>query len=404
MNQLKIGIVGGGIAGSAAAHFLSKQGHEITVFEKKEVPQPIGSGIMLQPSGYKVFKKLGLENVILDNASPIFSFVGSNSSGKTVVDLDFRKLNSNITCYGVHRGLLFYALVDSLTQIPNVVQVNGANVKALQQQASKTTLITNESKYSGFDLVLVTSGAASLLRNSFKVNRVSKQQSISAMWATINYSEGEVEEGQITQFYGKGVLAGLMPIGKNPLTNNEKSIVNFFWGVNQKENPIKSDADFKRLKKQFYSTFKEYVHIIDKIKSPEQLTFSPYFESKLDKYYEGNVVFMGDVAHAMSPQLSSGTNLALLDAYEFSECLKNQETLFKALQVYSRRRSKHAKYCQLVSKCITPIFQGDYDYSFVRDHVIQKIYQFPLTQNIMLRTLLGIQTGVLSSLDKRYYI
>lgn len=404
MNHLKIGIVGGGIAGSAAAHFLSRQGHDITVFEKKAIPQPIGSGIMLQPSGLKVFKLLGLENVVFDNASSICSFVGSNAIDKKVIDIDFRMLNASISCYGVHRGLLFHSLVNSLKNLKNITQINGANVTAINQIQALSTIKTEEGEYKGFDLVLVTSGAASKLRDSFKVNKVSKQQQVSAIWATLKYDKGEVKEGQITQFYDNGVLGGLMPIGKNPLDNSGKSIVNFFWGVNQKSNPIISESDFKNIKEKFYKSFKNYDHIIDKIETRDQLTFSPYYDSKLGSYYEGNVAFLGDVAHAMSPQLSSGTNLALLDAYEFSECIKSNNSIVEALKEYSRKRQKQAKYCQLVSKYVTPVFQGDKDHSFIRDTLIQKIYEFPLTRNIMLRTLLGIQTGIFSSLDKRYYI
>ena len=105
----------------------------------------------------------------------------------------------------------------------------------------------------------------------------------------------------------------------------------------------------------------------------------------------------------MSPQLSSGTNLALLDAFELSQQILKYDSLSDALKVYSDKRIKHAKFCQTVSRYVTPIFQSTTNFTFVRDYLIQLVYKFPPTQQIMLRTLLGLQTGLFSSLDKRYY-
>ena len=76
MNQLKIGIVGGGIAGSAAANFLARQGHHITVFEREENPRPLGAGIMMQPTGYKMMCLLGFKNLIDENSTLIYKFQG----------------------------------------------------------------------------------------------------------------------------------------------------------------------------------------------------------------------------------------------------------------------------------------------------------------------------------------
>ena len=50
-NQHKIAIVGSGAAGMAAALFLERAGHDVTLFEKVADPRPVGAGVLLQPSG-----------------------------------------------------------------------------------------------------------------------------------------------------------------------------------------------------------------------------------------------------------------------------------------------------------------------------------------------------------------
>src|SRR5690606_18934644 len=47
---LSIAIAGAGPAGLAAARYLHRAGHRITIFERFENPAPVGSGLILQPT------------------------------------------------------------------------------------------------------------------------------------------------------------------------------------------------------------------------------------------------------------------------------------------------------------------------------------------------------------------
>ena len=40
---------------------LTEQGYDVTVFERFESPRPVGSGIILQPTGLAVLEDLGLD-------------------------------------------------------------------------------------------------------------------------------------------------------------------------------------------------------------------------------------------------------------------------------------------------------------------------------------------------------
>ena len=51
MIGLEIGVVGAGFAGAAAALFLAERGHRVTLYEEAEKPEPVGAGILMQPSG-----------------------------------------------------------------------------------------------------------------------------------------------------------------------------------------------------------------------------------------------------------------------------------------------------------------------------------------------------------------
>jgi 2-polyprenyl-6-methoxyphenol hydroxylase-like FAD-dependent oxidoreductase len=60
MGDLDIAVAGCGIAGLAAALLLHGRGHAVTLYERFGKPRPLGSGLMIQPTGLAVLEQLGL--------------------------------------------------------------------------------------------------------------------------------------------------------------------------------------------------------------------------------------------------------------------------------------------------------------------------------------------------------
>ena len=54
MGDLDIAVAGCGIAGLAGALLLHRRGHAVTLYERFEQPRPLGSGLLLQPTGLAV--------------------------------------------------------------------------------------------------------------------------------------------------------------------------------------------------------------------------------------------------------------------------------------------------------------------------------------------------------------
>ena len=57
---MRIGIVGAGTAGLAAAALLARAGHAVEVLERAPDPGPVGAGLLLQPTGMAVLERLGV--------------------------------------------------------------------------------------------------------------------------------------------------------------------------------------------------------------------------------------------------------------------------------------------------------------------------------------------------------
>ncbi|MDN5415923.1 MAG: FAD-dependent monooxygenase, partial [Acinetobacter sp.] len=67
----KFAIVGAGTAGLATAILLAQQNIQVTIFEKVSELEPVGAGLLLQPSGLAVFEHLG----VLDDAVKLGAMV-----------------------------------------------------------------------------------------------------------------------------------------------------------------------------------------------------------------------------------------------------------------------------------------------------------------------------------------
>ena len=84
---LDIAIAGAGPAGLATALYLDRFGHRVTLFERFEQPKPIGSGLILQPTGLAVLDDLGLHGEIAALGQPLDA--GTISLGFKLIKPDF---------------------------------------------------------------------------------------------------------------------------------------------------------------------------------------------------------------------------------------------------------------------------------------------------------------------------
>ncbi|AZU03843.1 FAD-dependent monooxygenase [Glycocaulis alkaliphilus] len=76
MPPKNIAIAGCGPAGLAAALLLHRDGHRVRLYERFETPRPIGSGLLIQPTGLAVLERLGLDTALKAHASVVERLLG----------------------------------------------------------------------------------------------------------------------------------------------------------------------------------------------------------------------------------------------------------------------------------------------------------------------------------------
>ncbi len=399
---MKIAIIGSGSAGTSAGLYLNRSGHEVQIFEREESPKPVGSGIMLQPTGLKSLADFGLDKRALTLGCKINGIDGETIEGWKILDLDFLKKDKYFGL-GIYRGALYQLMLDAV--IEKGIEVTfGAEIVSLRENKNNTTTLVSkdERQYTDFDLVVCANGARSLFRKHYKLADVDRAQGFGALWTKIPY-DNALFKNKIHQYYqGTDKMLGFMPMGK--FEENSEEYVNFFWSISVPEIEKWKKSEFSKWKDEVIAFAPKHEAIISKIESREQIMVAPYLDVVLKPSYSGNVVFIGDAAHPMSPQLAQGAGFAMLDARMLSECLQAYpRNLGVALAEYHKTRSKQVYFYQKVSRLITPYFQSVDKSTWFRDRLFTFMNDFSVSRNIMIDTILGFREGVFSNLDKRYY-
>jgi 2-polyprenyl-6-methoxyphenol hydroxylase-like FAD-dependent oxidoreductase len=396
VKRLDIGIVGAGFAGASAALFLAERGHRVTLYEEAERPRPVGAGILMQPSGLSVLADLGLLASALERGSRVDSLVCTTPTGRRVLDLSYCDLFHDCYGLGMHRGALFELLHGQLLR-RGVTLVTGASVQRSRLTASRIRPVLADGREPAeHELLVVADGARSGLRRAIPEARATPYP-WGARWFVGRDPRG-IFKGSLRQVAdGTTTLLGFLPCGLGPRGADEVPLVSLFWSV-----PVsdfsRRDFSLARWKERVLELEPRAEDLLNQIDDPQQLLPATYFDVSLPRFHAPRLVFIGDAAHATSPQLGQGTNLALEDARVLSACVSGCRDLAAALARFSQARLSHARYYQQASWALTPFFQSDFSaLSGLRDRLMGPLCRFPPTRRLMLTTLTGMQRGFLGS-------
>jgi 2-polyprenyl-6-methoxyphenol hydroxylase-like FAD-dependent oxidoreductase len=378
LKPLDVAIAGAGPAGLATALYLHRAGHRVTVFERFDKPEPVGSGLILQPTGLTILHDLGLLGEIMALGARIDRLWGADArSGRTVLDVRYDALKGGRFGLAVHRAALFGVLHRAMVAEGITIET-GQELDGIVAGSGKAGLSAKGGRSAGtFDLVVDATGARSTLKRNAAKPSEPRPLAYGAFWASLAWRGDGFDEHALVQRYDKAsIMIGVLPIGR-PETGAEKMAA-FFWSLKP------ADADHVRAngleawKKKILDFWPECSAYLAQVEGFDQLTLARYGHHTLLPPIGRRLAVIGDAAHSTSPQLGQGANMALLDARALAHALATNADIEDALDAYQRARRLHVRVFQALSFAFTPFYQSDSAMlPFIRDRLVSTIARIP---------------------------
>ena len=371
MKELRVTVVGCGIAGAAVAAMLSRAGHHVTLLEQSQRVGPVGAGILLQPVGQAVLHDMGLLDAIASKAEPIRSIEAdrlTDRGPRRLVRLPYDRHRPGLHALGTHRGDLFTELHRAL--------VEGDVHLELGKRVDDIALLARDQ-----NLVIIADGGKSELRNYVDTFGRVHEYPHGALWAVAKHNQVGGRLYQVAR--GTHTLCGLLPMGGGRCS--------LFWGLPLREQDALRNAGFDTWRAEVLRIMPAAAPLFEDVRSFDDLTLATYRHVHLRRWHRDNVVVLGDAAHAMSPHLGQGVNLALCDAAQLASSLaEHDHDVAAALPHYENRRRRQLRWYSFITKTLSPFFQGERNWlAWPRDRTLPWLTKVPVVDRIMVKTLAG---------------
>ena len=298
-----ISIVGGGIAGLALASCLDQDRFEVTVVEKRPELPAVGTVLAMWPNAQRALRKAG----VLDQARAASPAIGSgsirNAAGEPWITVDGGDM------FGISRVDLL-RLLDAA--VPDSVRRTTGRIQSVPAAG----------------LVVGADGVHSVIRRD--VWGAGTGARLSPYLAVRGINPSRVDPGEVGEYWGRGDLFGVAHASGG--TN---------WYASYRSDLGPTGIDVEAVLEQARRHFAAHAPVIRRVlaeATPElSLVQRIWTTPPLRSFIHGNVVLIGDAAHAMTPNLGRGACESLVDAATLAELL-NTLPAGEAFKAYDRKR------------------------------------------------------------------
>ncbi len=322
-------MVGAGIAGLAVAHALAGLGYGVRLLERDRELRSEGAGLSLWPNAASALRELGLAGVLAD-AHVVKRAAALTPVGEVVSWAPLERIGERLgPLLSVHRGELLAALREAV-EVPVEFGVR-VRLEGDSLQADGEPLEA--------DLIVGGDGIRSAARELVAPGIGPRSAGYGA-WRGVA-STGVATPDRASEALGRGKRFGLVPL------SGERT---YWFAVLA---GAQGDEDLERE----FGGWHEPIADVLAATPPAARGYLPIEDlPSLPRWHTGNVVLVGDAAHAMTPNLGQGAAQALQDVATLRRALAVAAPR-EAIARYESERKRRAERVVLRSRVAGRIAQ-----------------------------------------------
>lgn len=328
----RVTVLGGGVAGLAAARALALRGAVVTVLEQADAIREVGAGLQISPNAAVVLKALGLgEALQAVSMRAVAVELRDGYTGRVVTRMDVARLRPDQGYHFLHRA-------DLIDLLRRGAEDAGVTLRLMSRAASVDL--------AGARPRLVLDGGAEetpLLIGADGLHSVTRVALLGAeapffthqvAWRALIPGDGGPNVAEVHMGEGRHLVS--YPLRGGALRNivaveERRRWVEEGWSLS--EDPIALREAFR----EFDSRVRRW---LDQV---QEVGLWGLFRHEVARVWqkalpEGGVAILGDAAHPTLPFLAQGASMSLEDAWVLAEELARSDSMAAGLAAYQARR------------------------------------------------------------------
>lgn len=342
-------IIGAGIAGLTTAIALQQAGFKVTIFEAAPAIKAIGAGLALSANALKAFDRLGCMQDVIAAGRLLDSFTIYDEKGKVLTQIDSKAIGKKygVDNFTIHRAALHQLLLSKVDTTCVHIDKQATDVV---QNANKVMVTFHDGTVYETDFLIAADGIHSVIRKKILPNVPVRYSGYTCWRAVIDNSSLNLTTTSET--WERTGRFGICPLANDTIY--------WFACINASQHDSRlQQYKVADLLEHFRSFHDPIPSILEQTKDANLIWGDIIDLPPLSHYAFGRIVFIGDAAHATTPNMGQGACQAIEDAVVLADELKKNQDVPKAFRLFEQRRLKRTHYVVNTSWKVGKVAQWD---------------------------------------------
>ncbi|MDV6030857.1 MAG: monooxygenase [Phycisphaera sp. RhM] len=331
---MDVAILGGGIAGLATAISLKRIGMQATVYERRQSVHDLGAGIVCWPNASFVLSELGVLDALRPHAGNVRAMRRISQDGVELGSLDVQYLDAKMgyPSLSVLREDLMRVLLRRVEQDDIPIHYEMPVTSIVETGATSRVQFADGTTIAPRMVVGADGRMNSIARRYILPDNRPAFQGFANWIGVFRCDRTAFDRMEICDYWGVGARFGIVPVSANVA----------YWAAgavsrrDEEEQVVEHLADLRQAFDSWPGCIGE---IISQAADSKTKYIRLYDHDPVSTWHRGNVIMIGDAAHAALPTSGQGVAQALEDAWWLARAIDASPTdLDAAMTAFTQRR------------------------------------------------------------------